>query len=285
MTETIVPAPPAAATPPPKEEEKTVAKRAIEVLGLLGAAAGLFYALGLLFLATQIWLTYQLSFEATWYAATLVSKAVVLGQGLRVLIVNAVNPVTLVSAAMVLLASAGAPWLTKVSKEHESWFNIALLTICVPLSVFCIAILYLRFTSQIPAAHAENPAVIVPGFKYLPFVLRLSETFALLFAMHIGVRKTERKRSRLGTMMTVFVLLLAYGTIQAVRLGTLAEPPLAPVKTVSSQGVVQGRLLGHSDGYWHVIQKDGTIVSLANDEAKIVTTDYGKTSSTKKAAP
>jgi hypothetical protein len=36
-----------------------------------GAAAGFFYALGIVFLALQLWVTYRFDFATTWHAATL----------------------------------------------------------------------------------------------------------------------------------------------------------------------------------------------------------------------
>jgi hypothetical protein len=55
----------------------------LPVLSVLAVATGLFYSLGLIILAVRIYECVH-NFSATWYAATLVSNKVVLGQSIRV---------------------------------------------------------------------------------------------------------------------------------------------------------------------------------------------------------
>jgi len=50
----------------------------------------------------------------------------------------------------------------------------------------------------------------------------------------------------------------------------LTRPPNLPVVTYGVEGQEEGLLLGHSDGYWHMLDEAGTIQAISNDEADTV---------------
>jgi hypothetical protein len=56
-------------------------------------------------------------------------------------------------------------------------------------------------------------------------------------------------------------------SIMLISFAGLSRPPNLPVVTYGAEGQEKGLFLGHSDGYWHMLDEAGTIQAIPNDEA------------------
>lgn len=232
----------------------------INTLTTVAGLAGIFYAVGLVVFILQLLVTFELDFATALHAASLVSQIVILGQGLRVLVI----PTFLFTAVLLpaFLFYASPKRVRKMFEEAEqkdgtnkkvpkSRFFTFATKILFPISF----IVFVLFPIGI-ALFQGNWRQLISLIIYL--IVGVVIGLVLLFTAEQG--HSLRRRSFVS-----FSILLVGSFIAAFVSGQLAQPPLPPVQIQSQGQQIQGTLLVHTDGYWYVFTNPSKALQVIPD--------------------
>lgn len=231
----------------------------VESVALIAAVPAALYALGLAALWVQISTTYTQDFAVAWYAASLVPNTMVLGQGIHVfweellwLIVLAL--VTYTPVRRSFSHRPGTPAMSSRAKKTMIGILIAILFTMYLLITFV----------ELP----EDPVGTFPLFRVASFACG---TASALLAALVLVWNAERG-TPLHTRILVMLAILYMGAFGiGIFDSALDEPPL-PSVTLNAAGTdnIEGQLLVHAEGYWHILTREGSVVSVPDNEARLV---------------
>ncbi len=246
-------------------------------LASLVAIGGPLYALGLFVLSLQLRETYRMDWGAAWYAASLVSREVIVAVG--IVQVQRGWPLLLISVVLAMyfavdirrrIAALDRPGNT--ARGWRRWLRIAWQILVGLLLAGLIALLgWLAYLS------GSWPLVAL----YL-FQLALGIVIGSLAALAAAYKRSIVAIAA-GLFGTFCLALLITATMNA----DLGQPPLPSVELLLKEGVTaRGALISHSGGYWHVLTvPGGTLVAYKDDEAKSVTIQPRPSSVTPPAIP
>jgi hypothetical protein len=206
------------------------------------------YALGLIGLAVPIQRSYTHDFATAWNAVSLMPKTIVVGQGVRIWMQWPILlTVVILIEALVLRASTSEPaFITAVVAS-------------VTMSLI-ILIVYARSPKDQRSQSSW----------FTPFLPTIGGGFVGVGA---GIIVTG---SATAGIMLIFV-----GTLTAgIPIAMVAKPPLVKVRITQQQPVtiegipdpLEGWLVAHSDGYWHlfvVANKQRELLSIPDDKVLV----------------
>ncbi len=261
-------------------------KTTLDLLTAIGAAAGFFYALGIVVLAIQLWATYRFDFATTWHAATLVPPNVVLGQGMRVLWYSwFLLPALLFSLFVAARYRDPFPTPSSYAEAQQARERLRQYRLFGPIA------------AKWPLPKAEKRVLVIFGawiivmlvlFGYqaligqplaaLMGVLRFGVSLVTTVViggviMHVITQGHQQRLSRLSRSVRLFAVFYVFALLLVLLSGQLNTPPLTVVE-LEKDGVTteRGRLLSHGDGYWHLIaEPDGNIVSIRDEDVSKAT--------------
>lgn len=209
------------------------------------------YAVGFVALAAQIAATYTGDFSAALYAASLVPDKVIVGQGLRAFWIAPYTAGSFVISVLLLARlyqrPVGAIPVLKAVLFLGDWRTYSTRPLLLA-RVFYLSVALLF-------------AVLVQGFvmrgdKSLWYVLSL--VFVVIVVSQIIRRGRETGAPRVSYYLPSILIGYAGMIAQLLFVTSLAEPPLPHValQPATNQAAISGRLVTHSDGYWHVLTTD-----------------------------
>ncbi len=228
-------------------------------LSLAAAIAVPLYAVGYIGLAAQIATSYTGDFSTAFYAASLVPNKVIVGQGLRAFWTEPILSIIFLLGVLYQAHSNQRPvsntGFYRAIVFQGDWRKYKALPLWIGRLVFLIVLLapvlalvdILRTGNTIHWASAIH-AVTVIGVGYV-------------------IQKGRESRVPRITYYLASILLLYIGMIVfLIFVADLEEPPLPQVELqrASSEVKVTGRLVAHSDGYWHVLIT-GKLVAVKDD--------------------
>ncbi len=253
-------------------------------LSLLAALAIPVYSLGLIALTAQIAFTYSLDYSTAWYAASLVPNKVVLGQGLRVVVVQPwyfliILPSTvhnmwgvyrssgrLVEARMEVAKIAGVREQLD-ARGHDDELGRQMQASLDRLK---------EMVEESPRSRMPQGLIKWVGLLVVVMLLALmvlalvardwSTTAGLLTTfvttgtfLYVGTVFARRRIPFRWALPIAFLVVYAGAVLIAAVSAGLSEPPLPLVK-ISAQPPRQGQLLTHADGYWHILTEGSLVV-------------------------
>jgi hypothetical protein len=255
----------------------------------VGIPAIALYPVGAVVLWLQINNTYHHGFVPSWYAVALVTQTLVAALGASVVL----TPFSLIFLLVPLLLTflltffyyaemriGGVFW-----RIEKHVFVRALVTMLVVIYVVFQALLFFNVTAELlpwSAVGTSNPRTGVVGFltRQVPF---LAATGGGALAGYLLAK--DRHRSKLMQARSGFPhhshgfhrwalrgLLVAYAAniIFAFGYFGIMRPFLPEVEYGPAENRSEGQLLGVTPGYWHILDENGDVASIPNDNVATV---------------
>jgi len=224
---------------------------------VLGAGV---YVLGLLALWAPLAHTYTGNYVTAWYAVSLLPRTAIIGQGL--LLIGAPLLITLGFFVMDLVLVAV---VQSVSRREEMGLGRASLT-AVGIAGGLLGGLALIGKIANPIRLDKNPSYLDWLLPFLPVLAIGAYTISYSFLWS--------KVSTLGRGMVVVGL--ASVLVTAFTLALTRETPALPAVQITANTSVEGELLTHVDGFWHVFDEQGTLVAIPDDDVSEVRINEGQ---------
>jgi hypothetical protein len=264
--------------------EKSFRFSLAEVSALLAVFGAMTYVLGLFALWVPIARAYTHDFTSAWYAASLVPKTIIAGQGVKELL--GLPLFTVLGVVVVIMIRQ----LTLRSDEDTaeaafrrfSWFLIAITAICVPF--FGYYPLFKTLTSSaMEGSYVDVLGVYLEHFRYIQnyaaaWVVLLGASLTALYLSYnrefLGLQlssenplpKVTDRRLVLSSFALVFGLSFLGGFVNT---SLYSQPPM-PTVEITGTSKVEGALLTHTEGFWYVFNQDGELIAIPDDEVKTV---------------
>jgi hypothetical protein len=225
----------------PQDLGREIANLAAQILGYLASVAVLVYPLGVATLGLQLWVAYGYSLQDSVYAASLAPAA---------------TAVTRTFYALYWFLSAF------VAAEIVDW--IVLERSVPPHSLLASKIqLYCMLFLVLTAA----PSVVAPEYIFSLPGLVLWAGFVLLSCVAgiIGSRLRREAGTRWQSVtasITIYLFAIVAGVLLA---GT--EGPSLPLVEMGSNARTEAHLLGHSNGYWYIIDEEEGLLAVPDSDA------------------
>jgi hypothetical protein len=224
-----------------------------ELSGLFALFGALGYVVGILVLWVPISRNYTHDVAASWYSVSIVPKTIVIGHGF----IRLLAP-TLIYAALIAIALS-PDYFPRLSVHwRRTVLQIAALSMAYLFSVGYVAALDFLGNDQF-AVWEWTIVVLAP----LPILKAL--TWATSF-LRSPFQNDDERRGNVIKAITI-VLLSSSAMSFCVFVLIAHRPPLPRVELTGSHSV-EGRLLTHAEGYWYIIEPDGHVVAIPDDEAK-----------------
>jgi hypothetical protein len=268
---------------------------------MVAIVASATYALGLLSVWIPLTTAYPMDLTTAWYLAALVPRLVVVGQGIIMLLI----PPIIFILGLQILALAGLYvmwWLREKGEETSERvrgiaFQIAFfLFFLVWAFVFYAPIFSLpEHLSKLSTGETLTAAGLFYGAWLVPLaavlLLRVfeppdwlrfdfsrfanSQNFGGAFRTEVKRRYHTHARYALGASLGLFFTAFLLGLSAII---VFNEPPLPMVditkdstaQTKNSPSEIHGVLLVHTEGVWHVLEKQGELIAIPDDEVKTV---------------
>ena len=274
---------------------------------IVAGVGGATYILGLVTLWAPIAWSYTHDFDTAWYAVSLVPKTTVAGLGVRYLLAPALlytMPGTVVSALLYRwyktsrlretipdywrrllrrLFGSTLQWPARHRTERKRispippQINIAI----VAFIVFAFFVLvFIRENPEVQAVYANKG---IPGLledrriaeDILTFVSAIIlTTLGVLYGALVFMRSRRgdtsfREAFRLREAGGIFfIFFIGYAFYAFTILVFAREPPL-PTAEITGRTETEGKLLGHTDGFWYVIKEDN-VIAIPDGEVRTV---------------
>ncbi len=204
-------------------------------VALVAALVAVVYPVGYSLLVARLTFSYTHSLAASWYAASLVPPANVLGQ---------VFGIPFVLTIGVVVAFLIAEQLPQQKQRIQIRRRYGLIALAVSLAVLAV---YLAVTRDIS---------LVVGI-----------IFGFGAGAAAGLLEGLRRRHRIGALTRWAALAtMLYVVLTGISLLPSSDP-LLPAVELSGPPVTSGRLLAHSDGYWYVFAPDGNLDAVPDGQA------------------
>jgi len=288
-----------------KEEQEALPSFGVigkALVAYIGIPAVLVYPVGLGVFALQLLLSKNLEFLTAWYAASLLPATLVIGQGLKILMIP------LLTSLVVALATAHLRvwWLLKVRKQlamtvTELERRTHLTLICLAggtLVALAVAMLWLVPTplfSAFSITFSLVPAVLVGAWSGILIAsdcvhhTSRPERNTVLLGRHLFLRGLREGWIFRGLLWAYFGSALC-ASAAVLALAALGQEPDLPRLIMSTRGErvetpqqSPPSLLSHTGGYWHLLTvvepeginndsgEDATVLSIPDNEVKRVT--------------
>jgi hypothetical protein len=255
----------------------------------VGIPAIALYPVGAVVLWLQINNTYHHGFVASWYAVALVTQTLVAALGASVVLTPFTLAFLLVPLLLTFLLTffyyaemriGGVFW-----RIEKHVFVRALAIMLVVIYVVFQALLFLNVTAELlpwSEVQISNPKTGVVGFltRQVPF---LAATGGGALAGYLLAK--DRHRSKLMQLQSrsshpshgfhrwaLRGLLVAYAAniIFAFGYFGIMRPFLPEVEYGPAEHRSEGQLLGVTPGYWHILNENGDVASIPNDNVATV---------------
>jgi len=210
--------------------------------------------LGILALWVPIAKNFTYDLAGSWYAVSIVPKTTVIGQGLIRLFV----PVAIYS---VLIAVALYP-------DYGRRLNSEMWKFALPKIAAFIAIL-VPLTWMVTLDFVGNEHFVL--WEYAVGLISPSPIFVAGLWMRNLVRsRIEHDTRRRFAIKAVIVVLVSTTVASFLAFGVIPHRPSLPWVDLKpgSDSVEDGRLLTHSEGYWYIIEPDGEVFAVPDDEGR-----------------
>jgi hypothetical protein len=224
-----------------------------DLSGLLALFGALVYMLGILALWFPIFRNYTHDLAGSWYAVSIIPKTTVIGQGLIRLFI----PVTIYAALIAIALSADY-----VARLQGTPWKIALRTIALLIAYFFPVawIVTLDFVGNEQFALWEYAVVLISP---VPIIV------AALWTRKLVHNPVDHEGRRRLVIKAVVVVLVSSFVASFLAFGVIPHRPSVPrVDLTGSHSVEEGRLLTHSEGYWYIIEPDGEVFAVPDDEGR-----------------
>jgi excisionase family DNA binding protein len=271
-----------------KGEGEGRALQLLDVASLLAVVSIATYVVGLFAYWYPISKNYTEDFSAAWYATSLVPRSVVVGHGVKQLLLPYL-------VALLVFGVFGVCFLflafnfqrRKVHRGVQILVYVSITIFVGALSVYLVSIYYLGVAGPVGSfrnfvrangelSTAQQLAVFALQVLFFCLILPASLLFR---SVHKG-KKSPTKASGFGEMLrligqrlgssprrsnaAVSLVFLAY-FVWVIYVSLIAvKSPLSKVE-LSGQRHVKGKLLTHADGYWYIFEQRGIM-----QEAKLV---------------
>jgi len=263
-------------------------KVAVEVSALVTVLVATVYAIGLFALWLPIATSVTHDYLTSWYAVSLMPRMVVIGQGIQVLFgVPLLAPLIVVLILWcVFFISSLTQRLRRKQKETKSklflrtdfdtlgqWFNIEKETLK-----------FLLFVDLGIAAVAVIVSVVLGSDLWHWLPIYFISSFGGMIASDFMKRATMTEgrwgrpqiasRKWLARTFLTFYLTFVLNSLAGIL---YASPNLLFVSMEEQKDLKFGRLVAHADGYWHIIDGQGTLRAIPDEEAGAVRVSSEKT--------
>jgi hypothetical protein len=284
----------------PKEERHRSLDFA-QASAMVAIVASATYALGLLSVWIPLSTAYPMDLTTAWYLAALVPRLVVVGQGIIELLVPPI--IFILVLQIVALAGLYVMWLLRERGEETSdrirgiasqiafflFFVVWAVVFYVPISSLREHLSELSTGETMTAAGLFYSAWFVPlaavfllreleppdrlKFDFCRFAK--SQNFREAFRTEVKRRYRTHARYALGWSLGLFFTAFLLGLSAII---VFNEPPLPTVditkdsaaQNKNSPSEIHGVLLVHTEGVWHVLEKQGELIAIPDDEVKTV---------------
>jgi hypothetical protein len=258
-----------------------------QLASILAAAGVTIYVLGLVGLALSIRFSFTQKWATAWYAASMMPRTVVAGQGVRVWRQGIFSAVILV-----VLTFGGIIFLVQVF----GWNPIEAAGFGVLVGLFNVlnaTDTIRRRTAQTPSESEEAQPTEPPPIRLRTVIVMaivgvlivIVAGFVVYRAVQVDLAPALKMKANWNnvTIGTLFFFIGAF--FMAVPLSKKVEAPL-PAMVFTDKGEpehsgapvpVSGRLIAHADGYWHFFDSQRGLVSIPDDrvaEVKIYDAFY-----------
>ncbi len=251
-----------------RDEERSLREILEGFLFYIGIPALTLYPLGFVALGLQMWRDDQFpyswdfggfNFGMIWYAASLVPKVVVIGTGVRLLFVSLLACILTMGIASLTFnflqrRNPAVSWRRRSEGEMMFW-RFSFITL-LPLAGY---IIWNDFT--------------IDSWYDAPFVI----AFVALSAVAGTVVAYIRHRRHDGGFLRGLAVAFAGALFAALSLSALQLPDLPLLELEAEEGAwSEGSLsepyvlLSKTAGYWHVYNRESGLLSIPDDEAKVV---------------
>jgi hypothetical protein len=257
-------------------------KISIADLAALITAAGItIYVLGLVGLAVSIRLRFRTDLPTAWYAVSLLPRTIVAGQGVRIWLGW---PIVLTLVVLAATLVSEALW-----KPEHLYLGIVIVVAFVDIFIRAPASMrrYFRLRS-VPHTASSITWVLRQLLKVVvgTWVMVLGAVIMTLAAFLITQQEAPAGSAlftsiaaAIGDNRAFGILLLFVGSfIVGVPVATLISPPLPLVKITPPEAAragmlpppIEGHLVAHSNGFWHLFDKNNELLSIPDDRVSSV---------------
>jgi hypothetical protein len=247
-----------------------------DLVALVTAAGIMVYVLGLVGLAISIRLRFTTDLPTAWYAVSLLPRTIVVGQGVRIWLGL---PIILTAIVLPLTFMAG-------TFGGRSYLLVGILLVVAFVDIF------IRYPAQVARTWGEPFLKTLVTLSAGTLVLALGAVIMTLAASVIIQEATLTDlpfflpaiADAIGDNRVIGILLLFVGSfIVGLPMAARAIPPLPWVKISKNppgDALEEGRLVTHSDGFWHLFDKNNDLLSIPDErvsEIRIVKKEPPKT--------
>jgi hypothetical protein len=247
---------------PPRGDSSLLFQALQFVLGFLGVVVLLIYPLGFITLWLAMARTYGYNFQDALYATSLVPTSVVIGQAVVILSASGLAAICMfVRGRLSSGRSSGEKTTAKRLKLWACW-----IVVLVSLGIIVVYTTFLRGTLPKMAGYlylVAIGAVFVGG-----------EGSVFFFQQATKVQGTVRTMHYFGGALIAYLCALIVGVCVTAASPSGPALPTIELQKKHSADCAMGKLLSHSDGYWHVIDRsDGKplLKAIPNENVSEVT--------------
>jgi hypothetical protein len=224
-----------------------------DLAAILTVAGVSIYVLGLIGLAVTIRLRLASNISIAWYAVSLLPRTVVAGHGVRIWLTLPIGLIVVVLLAAYWLATRPDPdslWLAETYLISGIFFVVLIIALAVCLRI-------VRRQRLLQLATPFNRFLGSETVVMAVIVAMVGAWWAMSVAAQIiGEAISKAQESPLPTSYIVLgiTLLVLGGFLVGLPAALTVEPPLPHVEITrkNKQSVARGRLVSHSEGFWHL---------------------------------
>ena len=252
-----------------KGEEQTRGRLDIsfgEISALLAVAAIGVYIVGLFALFFPISRTFTGDFTTAWYVVSLVPRTMVAGQGVRQVLAY---PALSVFVITVIYLSVG--FLKKKLRVNPL---VAAFVVFVVIAISSLAYLvWVVFTAEPSEPVYSRSNLTEAGISIFGFLVVLVGDFLAGGLIYQGIEFVEGHYLPRLTNSQYLLRGLAVQIVAAFIMASLnaviKDPPL-PKVSLTGASITNGALITHSEGFWYVFDREGTLQAIPDNEAGTV---------------
>jgi hypothetical protein len=227
-----------------------------DLAALIAGAGVAIYVLGLIGLAIPIRRMYTNDLSTAWYAASLVPRTVVAGQGVRIWLQRP----TLSTLGVLLVLIAVQATLSQIPK--------LLGTVVLALLAGFISHGWYATPESTTTRREFLDGVLVGAFVWLMLLLVFGQ---LSSAIQPG-SGIPPDLENVAALVRAIVFSFVASFVAQLRPATTAAPPLPTVRITrqdtepEEETIIEGALVAHSDGFWHLFNEHSELLSIPDEK-------------------
>jgi hypothetical protein len=248
--------------------------------GLLALMGAMIYGLGLFALWLYLSRTYQYDFATEWYAISLIPRTAVAGHGIRQLL----TPPALALAGY-LITVVGYPHIVPSNARRSRIFALFEITVSALAIVVSLLGFFQWLTQDIPMSSIGWLAFgiwcgIAGSDRLRRWDERLSHPRSETHSDQIRSDQTQsigraeilidsigNRFGVIGLMALLFVVFFVLNLAYTIASPT-ASAMLPTVQVTGGPVSGESKLLAHTDGFWYVVDRNGDLVAIPDDEVQ-----------------